>query len=104
MDESVIREHSKVFRQIAGLSGVSLFCGVFSIICLMAVIIFRGDPPEDFLIAETAIIAVITGIMALIKIHKYPKLLGRGMAVAGVACGGAIVLYIMSFFMVVLVT
>lgn len=103
MNESIIQEQSKAYRQIFGLSSISMACGILSIICFITVMLFY-DATEDFFIAETSIIAVITGAIALFKIRKYPKLSGKGMAITGLVCGGAIVLYILSFFIVVLVT
>ncbi len=102
MDESLIQEYAKAYRQISNLSGISLIFGFLSIVFFIAVVIFRGDPPEDFIIVDTAIIAVVTGVMALFKLRKYPKLMGKGMAIAGLACGGAMVLLILSFIIVVL--
>ena len=102
MDESLIREYAKAYRQISNLSGISLIFGFLSIVFFIAVVLFRGDPPEDFVIVDTAVIAVVTGVMALLKLRKYPKLMGKGMAFIGLACGGAILLLILSFIIVVL--
>jgi hypothetical protein len=103
MAEPDIQEHGKIYRKIFRLSGISMFCGILSIISLIAVTLFRGDPPEDIFIAETALIAVITGSMAMLKIRKYPKISDKSMAITGLVCGGIIILYIAVFFMVVLV-
>ena len=104
MDESIIQQQLKAYRQISGLSNISMISGILSVVCLIAVVLFRGDPPEDFFIAETSIIAVTTGVIALFKIRKHPKLMGKGIAFIGLVCGGAILLYILSFVIVVLVT
>jgi hypothetical protein len=103
MNESIIQKHQEATRQASTLSSISMVCGILSIICFITVTLFY-DATEDFFIAETSLIAVITGVIALLKIKKYPKLSGKGMAITGLVCGGAIVLYILSFFIVVLVT
>jgi hypothetical protein len=104
MDEPEIQAHAKLYRQINRLSIISIITGILSVICQIAITLFRGDPPEDIFVAEMAIIAVITGVTALVKIRKYPKLSSRGMAIAGLACGGLITVYILAFFIVVLVS
>jgi len=104
MDESLIREYAKAYSQISNLSGISLIFGLISIVFFIAIVLFRGDPPEDFVIVDTAVIAVVTGVMALFKLRKYPRLMSKGMALAGLVCGGSILLLILSFIIVVLVT
>jgi hypothetical protein len=104
MDESLIREYAKAYRQIFNLSGISLIFGIISVVFFIAVVLFRGDPPEDFVIVDAAVIAVAAGSMALFKLHKYPKLMSKVMAITGVACGGSMLLLILSFIIVVLAT
>jgi len=103
MNESIIQQQLKAYRQISGLSNISMICGILSLVCLITVMCF-SDAPEDFFIAETSIIAVTTGVIALFRIRKHPKLMGKGNAIIGLVCGGAILLYILSFVIVVLVT
>jgi hypothetical protein len=102
MDETVIQEHARIYRRIVSLSSISLACGILSILSQIAITLFRGDPPEDIFVAEMAVIAVVSGVAALLKIHKYPKLISKTMAIAGVACGGVITLYILIFCIVIM--
>ena len=104
MNESIIQKHPGATRQTKNLATISMICGILSLVCLITVVCFRGDSPEDFFIAETSIIAVTTGVMALFRIRKHPNLPGKGMAIIGLVCGGVIALYILSFVIVLLVT
>ena len=79
-----------------------MICGILSVVCFITVTLFY-DATEDFFISELSVIAVTTGVMALFKIRKNPKLMGKGIAIIGLACGGVILLFILSFIIVVLV-
>ena len=103
MNESIIRKHPGASRQTKNLSTISMICGISSLVCLITVVFF-SDAPEDYFIAETSIIAVTTGVIALFRIRKHPNLPGKGMAIMGLVCGGVIALYILSFVIVLLVT
>ena len=102
MNESTIQKHPEATGQTSILSIISMICGILSLVCFITVTLFY-DATEDFFIVEISIIAVITGVIALLRIRNNRNLTGKGTAIIGLACGGAIVLYILSFIIVVLV-
>jgi peptidoglycan/LPS O-acetylase OafA/YrhL len=102
MNGPIIQNQQGAARQTSTLATISMIFGVLSFVCFITVTLFY-DATEDFFIIETAVIAVIAGLIALFRIRKDRNLPGKQTAIIGLACGGAIILYVFSFVIVVLI-